>query len=247
MKKFVPCFFVLLLCVCIIKVNAQTAVTATPPKVYRMPKLDEHSLIRDSSGKRYEYTAWSSMVSSGRYGVKVATLPNEKPSLIIGRLNKAERDEAMTKLPKPPESPFFKTGEPFKHFSSPDITGQPIDTKQLAGKIIVLSFYYINNNMSRRQIPDLNELVETYKGDPNIVFIAIAMDDKEALQEFLQSTPFKYRHVEKGKSITSRYDIKSHPTDVVIDKAGKVQFHTTGYSPATYYWIAKTIDQIKAS
>lgn len=246
MKKFIPCFFVLLLCVNINKTKAQTAAQATP-KVYRMPKLDEHSLIRDSSGKRYEYTAWSSMVASGRYGVKVATLPNEKPSLIIGRLNKTEREEAMGKLTKPDDSPFFKTGEAFKHFNTTDITGQPVDTKQLAGKIIVLSFYYINNNMSRRQIPDLNDLVETYKADPNIVFIAIAMDDKDALQEFLQSTPFKYRHVEKGKSITSRYNIKTHPTDVVIDKAGKVQFHTAGYSPSTYYWIAKTIDQIKAS
>ena len=247
MKKFVTCFFVLLLCFCLNKVSAQTTAATTPPKAYRMPKLDERSFIRDSSGKRYEYTAWSSMVASGRYGVKIATLPNEKPSLIIGRLNKVERDEAMSKQPQPPESPFFKTGEAIKPFNVADITGQPVDLKQMAGKIIVLSFWYINNSNCRRQIPDLNDLVENYKGDPNIVFIAIAMDDKDAITEFLQSTPFKYRHLDRGKSINSKYNVNVHPTDVVIDKAGKVQFHTTGYSPSTYYWIAKTIDQIKAS
>ncbi|MDT3404150.1 TlpA family protein disulfide reductase [Mucilaginibacter terrae] len=246
MKKFIHCFFVLLWCFCVNQTKAQAPVTA-PAKVYKMPKLDERSFVRDSSGKRYEYTAWSSMVASGRYAVKVATLPNEKPSLIIGRLNKEERKEAMGKLPQPAESTFFKTGEAFKPFNVPDITGQPVDMKQLAGKTVVMSFWFINNNNCRRQIPDLNDLVETYKGDPNVIFISVAMDDKEALNEFLQLTPFKYRHLERGKSIASKYNVNQFPTDVVIDKTGKVKFHTSGYSPATYYWIAKTIDEVKAS
>lgn len=245
MKKLAPCFFVLLFAACLQVAVAQEA--NAPAKVYRMPKLDERSFVRDSSGKRYEYTAWSSMVNSGRYAIKVATLPNEKPSLIIGRLTKAERDEALSKLPKPDDSPFFKFGESIKPFSAADITGQPVDSKQLAGKIIVLSFWYMNNPMCRRQIPDLNELATTYVVDPNVVFISVPMDDKEALTEFLLSTPFKYKHLDKGKSINSKFDIKNFPTDVVIDKRGKVQFHTTGYSPATPYWIAKTIEHIKAN
>lgn len=246
MRKLTPFFFVLLTNLCFNQLQAQVN-TPSPPKVYRPLKLDEHSYVRDSTGKRYDYTAWNSMVASGRYGVKVVALPNEKPSLIIGLLNKAERYEAISKMPKPPESAFFKTGEPFVHFKETDIAGQMLDLKQLAGKIVVLNFWSVNNSQCRRQIADLNELADSYKADPNIVFLAVALEGKDEVDEFLKTNTFKYRHLERGKRLNSKYSINMHPADVVIDKAGKIQYHTAGYSPANGYWLGKAIEQAKAT
>jgi hypothetical protein len=39
------------------------------------------------------------------------------------------------------------------------------------------------------------------------------------------------------------FGIKLYPTNVVIDKDGKVRFHSSGLYTGTAYWIDKTIDE----
>jgi peroxiredoxin len=219
--------------------------TTSIKKVYKLPKLDEHSIVKDSSGRRYDYTAWNNMVSSGRYSVKVAVLSDGKPSLVIGKLSKAEREEALAKLPKPSESLYFKTGEALKRFKAQDVNNQLFDLKELSGKVVVLSFWQLNHMATMQEIPNLNELADTYKNDPNVVFLAVPADDPNDVKEFLANTIFKYHVIDNGKSISSKFNIETYPTSVVIDKTGKVQFHSSGYAPANSYWIAKTIEQCK--
>ncbi|WP_158828904.1 peroxiredoxin family protein [Mucilaginibacter lacusdianchii] len=214
-------------------------------KVYKLSKLNEHSIVKDSSGNRCNYTAWNNMLASGRYGLKVAESANDKPSLIIVKLSKTEREDALAKLPKPAESPFFKTGELLKRFKVQDVNSQIFDSKELVGKVVVLNFWHLNHLPSMMDINNLNELADVYKDDPNVVFLAIPADNPDEVKEFLAHTTFKYHIIDKGKSIISKYNIETYPTSVVVDRNGKVQYHSSGYTPNTSYWITKTIEQCK--
>ncbi|MFD1256346.1 TlpA disulfide reductase family protein [Mucilaginibacter terrae] len=229
---------------CIFNMEAQ--INSTSQKTYKLPKLDEHSLVKDSLGKKLEYTAWTSLVATGRYEVRVVLMPDGRGSLRTVKLTKAERALKAALMPKLADSPYFTTGEAIKYvFKEKDINGDWWDAKRLKGKIVVINFWYINSMYCRSQIPDLNEVAASYKNDPNVVFLSVAMDDKKAIEEFLQYNPFDYKHIEKGVRISQKLGVVNHPTDLILDQAGKVQYHTTGYSPANFYWISKTIEKLR--
>jgi peroxiredoxin len=221
--------------------------TSGPQKVYRLPRLDERSVILDSAGRRVEYTAWTTLVNSGRYEVKVVVMENGKGALRLVKMTKAQRDAKFAKMAKPVESPFFTTGKAFKErFKAKDFSGEVWDSKRLKGKIVVISFWYVNNIQCRQQLPDLNEVAVSYSNDGDVVFLSVPLDDRKSVEEFLKYSPLAYKHLENGKEISEKLGVVGQPTDVVIDQNGLVQYHTTGYNAANAYWIGKTISLLKS-
>jgi thiol-disulfide isomerase/thioredoxin len=102
--------------------------------------------------------------------------------------------------------------------------------KDLVGKVVVLNFWFINCPPCRREMPELNELVEHYKAEKDVVFLAVALDMRYAIQEFLKTSPFNYNIIDNGRFIAGKYGINLFPTHVVVDRQGKILFHTSGYA-----------------
>jgi thiol-disulfide isomerase/thioredoxin len=217
-------------------------------------KVDLESLVvKDSSGAVYAQDAWLKLVSSGQYLLR---LSQDKKTATLVRAPaaspvRAEQAPAATPSThtkplagsaKPRESSFFVTGTKIASFNQRDINGERFNLKELLGKVVVLNFWFINCPPCRQEIPHLNEMVETYKNNQEVVFIAIALDEKYSLVEFLKETPFKYHVVPDGQFTTRRYDINLFPTHVVVDKEGKVAFHTSGYSSLTVSGIRSAIE-----
>lgn len=136
----------------------------------------------------------------------------------------------------------FQEREKIASFSEKDITGTRFNLKELAGKIVVLNFWFINCGPCRQEMPDLNEVVEEYKNNPNVVFIAFSLDEKYSIKEFLKTNPFQYNIIDNSRFISEKYGINSYPTHVVLDREGKVLFHTTGLAMNTVSWVKKSID-----
>ena len=53
--------------------------------------------------------------------------------------------------------------------------------------------------------------------------------------------PFEYGIVDGGSYVASQYGINLFPTHVVVDKEGKIIFHTSGYGMGTVPWLKKVI------
>jgi thiol-disulfide isomerase/thioredoxin len=153
----------------------------------------------------------------------------------------------LENLPKPAESKFFRTGGKFTHFKTTDINNNKVNTKNLAGKIIVLNFWFIKCKPCIMEMPELNNLAETFRTDSSIVFFAIALDRKDDIELFLKNTKFKYIIIDNGRFIVDQYKITSYPTNVIIDQDGKVYFHSSGLGTSTMHWLKKSIDELKSS
>jgi len=208
------------------------------------PKLDQHSVVKDTSGNTVPYPVWAQLLSTGRY--KLKSEKKDNPEFVLFPVSEAEYEKTLENAPKPKESIYFRTGGKFAHFKTTDINGNKINTKSLAGKIIVLNFWFIKCPPCVREMPDLNALVDTYKGDSSIVFIGIALDEKYELEQFFKTTRFAYTIVNKGRYIADQYRINSYPTNVVVDPEGKVYFHSSGFAVSTGFWIKKSIEELKA-
>jgi protein-disulfide isomerase-like protein with CxxC motif len=93
-------------------------------------------------------------------------------------------------------------------------------------------------------MPELNKLVSDYKDSSNIVFLAVALDARGDLKDFLKKTKFDYDIIDSGRFITQQYGISSYPTHLILDKEGKVYYHSSGYSLVTVHWLRKTIEEV---
>ena len=200
--------------------------------------------VKDSSGKSYSLAEWQPLVISGEYILKPIDPTKKKNDFLLLHASDSIKKEKIGG-PRPLPSDYFKTGERFRDFASKDTGENNISTADFAGKILVLNFWFIDCPPCRSEIPALNNLSESYKNDSSVVFIAVALDGKARLKNFLQANPFGYKMIYNGRSIAAQYGIGLFPTNVVVDRQGKVNFHTTGLTNNTVPWIRKTIEELK--
>lgn len=208
-------------------------------------KINGNTVVKDSSGTVYPYAAWLTLVRTGDYILKPEKTADPNTAFVLVHLSEEEKEARLAKMPPPRESNYFKKGAKFSLGKVTDMAGNKIDLKNNAGKITVVNFWFINCQPCRTEIPELNKLVEKYGAD-SVRFVAVALDEKSELQNFLKLFPFAYSIVDGGRYVAEGQGVRSYPTHVIADREGKVYFHTTGLSSNTVYWMEKCIRELLA-
>jgi thiol-disulfide isomerase/thioredoxin len=230
MKKLIAAVVLLLSAFC---AQAQTSA----------PKPTQTSVVIDSSGMKYPYMIWAKMLQSNEYWLKPLNPERGDTPFLLVRYTEQQKEYWSERMPKPAESPFFKTGQVIKPFKIKDINGRKIEAKDWAGKTIVFNFWFIGCPPCRAEIPELNRLALKYKNNPNVIFVGFSLDDEYDIKEFIKKNPFNYQLVGDGSNYASEFNINLYPTNVVIDKQGKVKLHYVSAPFNGGYWIDKTIQE----
>lgn len=263
-------YIALLLLLIALSFNGWAQDTLKHNAVNRSFRIDDHSVVKDSTGKQLTYKQWSDLMRTRQYVLLPENMEDTKTAFILSRKDEREvryikpnttptnatpinapkqpspeeaKEQYMASLPKPYESSYFNTGEVMEPFSTHDINGNKIKLKELRGKVVVLNFWFIGCPACMQEIPELNKLVDDYKNNANVVFLAVALDGRYDLKKFLKQTEFKYDIIDDGRYIASNYKIGLYPTSVILDKEGKVAFHTVGFAVNSPYWMRKTINE----
>jgi len=137
-------------------------------------------------------------------------------------------------------------------FEANTIDNEKIKLSSLNGKVVVLNFWFKRCKPCREEIPDLHLLTQKYK-DKEVVFIALSLDSEKEVKEFLSDNEFAYKHIANARYIANKWNIKGYPTNVVIDRNGKIIFSVSGlevapdangtYKPLTPQNIDKKIEK----
>ena len=137
-------------------------------------------------------------------------------------------------------------GKSAPKYSARSIHGKKLKSKDMVGKVVVLNFWFTTCSTCKKEIPQLNELREKFKNE-NVDFIAVALDSEYKLSPFLEQHPFAYDIVEDGRWIAEKFEIKSYPSNIIIDQNGTIQFYKIGYktdiTEMMSYKIEKLLDQ----
>jgi thiol-disulfide isomerase/thioredoxin len=256
---------ILTLVVLVVMLSAAFAQTAPVSSISRRYKLDETTIVKDSSGKQYSYSEWTKMMASKNYNLihNISSDSAGKPleflirqkrntdppviNLTAGQNNGIQATRAVRIPAKPAESEQFHAGDVFKPFNEKDIDGQKFDLKKDKGKVYVVNFWFIGCPPCRAEIPDLNKIVEHYKDNKDVVFIAICLDEKYDIKNFLKLFPFNYHIIDDGRYVAAKYGVHLYPTNVVVNRDGKVAYSSVSNQSANPYWITKTIDEALAA
>lgn len=135
-------------------------------------------------------------------------------------------------------------GKPAPLFSVVDVDGVTYDLRQLKGKVVVLNFWFIGCAPCRREVPELNALVEKYKSK-DVVFLAFEVNGNTADKIRAVARDFKYTQVpitRKEGDVANKYNIKTYPTSYVIDQSGIVRFGLAAFNPFRLSEMDKTIE-----
>jgi len=108
------------------------------------------------------------------------------------------------------------------NFEITTLAGETFELSQLKGKIVVLNFWFIACPPCRAEMPGLKQLADAYGSREDVVLLAIATDEKAALDKFLKTNEIGFEVVAAGRSISDLYRVTGYPTTMVLDKEGKV-------------------------
>ncbi len=156
------------------------------------------------------------------------TTPKPKPA------TKPVNTPRPTTAPSKPVKKFrFTTASELKGLYAPyyeetGLDGKVYSSNTMAGKVVVVKFWFTACAPCIREIPELNRLVSKFSGKDDVVFIAPATDDREKVLKFLQRRPFKYKVLADAFDIHGGFKVAGYPTHLVINKSGYVQEVITG-------------------
>jgi len=132
----------------------------------------------------------------------------------------------------------LKEGTKFPDLTVKKFNGENLSINKLMGKTVVINYWHMNCGTCIAQIPGLNKLVEKYKKNPNIVFIAITegvvkdITLKTDLTRFLNEIKFNYIQTLANEEVYKLFrNAYKDPVDIIINSAGDICYYSrSGYS-----------------
>lgn len=122
------------------------------------------------------------------------------------------------------------------------LAGDTITQEDLYRKVVVLNFWFMACAPCRLEIPELNRLASKYKSNARVRFIAISsMDEFDKISYFISRKPFDYKHGTQNKDWIDYYKVELFPTNVVVDRQGKMVYWKEGYKPDVFEDLDKHI------
>lgn len=104
------------------------------------------------------------------------------------------------------------------------VTGQPYDTGQLRGKLLLLNFWAAWSPASIKELPELAELAKTFR-DRGLVVYGVCLDDAPAaeLLVFAERQGVRYPLVWPGDNLLDEIQpLETIPYTVLINHDGKI-------------------------
>jgi peroxiredoxin len=135
------------------------------------------------------------------------------------------------------ENPFeaYKTkmvGQLAPDFKFKDISGKEFMLSDLKGKVVLMNCWFINCSGCRIEYPGLQTLKARFKDQSKVVFLSLALDGKELLQNFLKKNPLNFQHMAAAGDISQgTYNALGFPSNFIINQEGKISHIKIGGSP----------------
>jgi len=158
-------------------------------------------------------------------------------------LEKEKMKEMQGSMQNPGQNKSELIGKEAFPFSVTDISGNKYSLEKLKGKVIVINFWFVECKPCVMEIPELNDLVEKYKGK-EVVFLGFATNDKSKIERFLKTRTYKYKIIADGNEVAGLYKVNSYPTHLIIDTNSIISYYITGLGPTTVKDLDKQIESL---
>ncbi|MBX3244029.1 MAG: TlpA family protein disulfide reductase [Acidobacteria bacterium] len=112
-------------------------------------------------------------------------------------------------------------------FTVRTVDGKKISYEQLRGKVVVLNFWFIGCPICRAMTPSLNDFAGKYKGNDDVVFLAMTGDPAANVKKYLADNRSDYLQATDAGDVLKNFAVSGYPKNVVISRTGEVVYWRT--------------------
>ena len=127
-------------------------------------------------------------------------------------------------------------------FNLTTLADENIMSTDFRGKFLVINWWATTCAPCRKEIPGLNKLVDKFSSNSNVVFLAIAFDEKERVDNYLNSNVFKYVQTVGDKNVAKILG-ESFPKNLIINPDGIITYYSEGGHENTYLKIEEELSK----
>lgn len=129
-----------------------------------------------------------------------------------------------------------------------DKDGKTVSLSSLKGKVVFINFWATWCPPCIQEMPTINALKEKYKGNNDIVFLMVDVDNKmEKSSAFMEKNKYDLPVYVPASDIPSDYLGSSIPTTVILDKSGDMIARIEGGRDYTSPEIIKVVNELVES
>ena len=130
----------------------------------------------------------------------------------------------------------LQVGQAAPDFAAQTLDGQPVNLKDLQGKVVVLTFWSTRCAICHAEFPKLNQIVERYKAQ-DVVFLAVTMENAAKVNPYLQKNRISPTVVTNGFGVVLKYANMTKdgatnmgfPSYFLINKQGAISHRAEGW------------------
>jgi peroxiredoxin len=189
-------------------------------------KLDEDYHAFDSQANPIKKQKFLQLLSSGKYYPLAVHSKDFSRSYKLQRLSASDDVNISTYMSLYGKQSLVYIeliGKPVPRFSFRDINGTRYTSENTKGKIVTFKCWFISCVPCVKEMPALNNLVQIYKGNKDVLFISLAIDAPAELKQFLNKTRFDYHTVANQKDyMEKQLGVTGYPTHYLINRKGIV-------------------------
>lgn len=158
--------------------------------------------------------------------------------------DKAKNDSTQMAVATGAQTPVSTASD----ISFEDKGGKTVSLSALKGKVVFINFWATWCPPCIQEMPTINELKEKYKGNDDIVFLMVDVDNKmEKSTAFMEKNKYDLPVYVPASDIPSDYLGSSIPTTVILDKSGDMIARIEGGRDYTSPEIIKVVNELVES
>lgn len=197
----------------------------------------------DTLGNKADFMTFMSIYNTGKYKWSYDNSNERIRYIKWERYNQTQMDSVLRQTETKVLIP-ERIGTKFNYSQFKDVNGNTYDREYLNGKILVINFWFVGCGPCEIEMPELNELVNHYKDNKEIVFLSFSRSSESKTRQFLSRKKFNYPTVSMDEALRNEFRISVYPTNYVIDKNGVYHFASKGISAGSVTLINKAIHEL---
>lgn len=222
--------------------------------------INSSTLIIDTEGNYIDFQTFTRLSPVMDYGELMPEFDDQgnlkliKIKLLRKIDPEAQKAQIITTSPAPagrssvPRKFRFTTASELEgldapHYKEKDLKGREVSTSTMAGKVVVVKFWFMRCGPCLEEMPELAKLAARYKGNPDVKFIAPSTDDLAAMKRFSSKRTFGYTILPDAYDFHGDFKVAGYPTHLVIQRDGIVREVVTGKNSSLTSVLGRAIDE----
>ena len=111
-------------------------------------------------------------------------------------------------------------GKPFPDFKVNDTIGKTWTNANIAGRPLVLNFWYTGCAPCIREMLELNHWMELF---PDVTYLATTFDSADRIKKIVENRPFRFTQIADDLFFFDIFKVSGMPVTILVDKKGIIR------------------------